>query len=98
MEQNDLFYSFCNQDCDFGVYVFSVVSTEEHTYRSWRSDSTNYKGYYLNALEMTPSGFISEVLDFLLDHYANIFIYRYHIVTAYSYFYSTKNNNELLCL
>lgn len=57
-------------------YVFRVVSTGEHTYRSWRSDSTNYKDHYPNALEITPSGCISEVLDFLLDHYANIYIYR----------------------
>lgn len=76
MEKDSLLYYSCNRDFDFGVYVFRVVSTGEHTYRSWRSDSTNCEDYYLNALEMTPFGCISEALDFLLDHYANIFIYR----------------------
>lgn len=75
-EKDSLLHSFCKQNYDFHVYGFRVVSTGEHTYRSFRSDSPKDKDCYLNALEIKPFGCISGVLDFLLYHYAKLNICR----------------------
>lgn len=74
-KKDGLLCSFYNQNYDFGDYVFRVVSTGETIDRSWRSDTINYKHFYLNTLEMTPFRCNSELLYFVLDHYTNMFNY-----------------------